>query len=80
MDGGTGAITKVAKKSGTKKARSQSDKQAKARDQLSKKVEENEKRLRSGLAADGQPLTPTQVENLREITDRQRERLESFVV
>ena len=76
----TQIINKVAKRSGTKKAHGQSDKQTEEREQLSKKVEANDQRLRSRLAADGQPLTPTQVENLREIVRLQRERLESYVI
>ena len=65
------------KKSGTKKKRGQSKKKAEERERLSSRVEENEQRLKSGLAADGQPLTPLQVENLREIINLQREKLES---
>lgn len=44
------------------------------------KVEENEQHLRSGLAADGQPLTSLQIENLTKIIILQREKLESLNV
>jgi hypothetical protein len=47
---------------------------------LTLKVTENEQRLKSGLAADSQPLTTLQVENLREIVRLQREKLESLAV
>ena len=80
MHGGTGAISKVAKKSGTKKRCGQSKKQAEERERLTLRVGENEQRLKSGLAADGQPLTPLQIENLREIVRLQREKLEALTV
>jgi hypothetical protein len=48
-------------------------------ERLTLRVAENEQRLKSGLAADGQPLTTLQVENLREIVKLQREKLGSFV-
>jgi hypothetical protein len=80
MHGGTGAISKVAKESGTKKRRGQSKNQAEERERLTLRVGENEQRLKLGLAADGQPLTPLQIENLRKIVRLQREKLESYTV
>lgn len=48
------------------------------REQYTRKIESNEERLRSGLMADGKPLSPSQIAITQEILARQRHRVEEL--
>ncbi len=61
-----------------KAAHNKGKNQAAKREHYAYQIEANEERLRTGLTANGVPLTPGQAETTRQLIEQQREKLASL--
>jgi hypothetical protein len=61
-----------------KAARSEGKNQAAEREHYTRQIEANEERLRTGLTANGTPMTANQIEITQHVIEQQREKLASL--